>query len=74
MALANEGFAADTVLLKVMFSEVDELFTHFIVRCDDESAVFAINSMTHEEGLRTTVILFLEVISGTEKITKLHIQ
>ena len=57
-ALVDEGFAVDSVLLKGTFHYVDELVTDFIVVCDDESAVFAIECMTYGEGLGTTVTFF----------------
>ena len=68
----------DAVLLKGTFREVDDLVTHFILTCDDESAMFAIKciTMTYGEVLGKTIAFFWrlgggEVIAGTEKITKL---
>ena len=39
-AMVDGGFAMDAVLLKGEFREVDELVRHFIVMCNDKSAVF----------------------------------
>ena len=50
----DEGFAVD----------VDDLVTHFIVKCDEKYAIFAIKCVMYIEGLGTTVIFFLEVGGG----------
>ena len=61
VALADEGFAEDAVLLKCTFREVDELVTHFIVTCNDESTVFEIKCMTYLEVLGKTITFFLGI-------------
>ena len=53
--LVDEGFSADTVLLKIQFYEVGEIVTHSFVTFDDKSAVFVINCIIYREGLGKTV-------------------
>ena len=47
VVLVDEGFAADAVMLKGNFHEVDKLVRHSIVMCDDKSAVFVINCIVY---------------------------
>ena len=47
-----------------MSIEVEELATHFIVACDDESSISAAISMTYVEVLRAAVTYFLKVRGG----------
>ena len=57
-AMVDGGFAVDAVLLKGKLQEMDEIVKHFIVTCDDKSAVFAIKCMRYVEGLGTTAKCF----------------
>ena len=50
-ALVDEGSAADAVLLKGTFIEVNDIVTHFIVMCYANLTVFSIKCMTYGEGL-----------------------
>ena len=45
-ALVDKVFAAEIILLKGTYSEVDELVTHFILMCDEKSNMFEIKCMT----------------------------
>ena len=57
----DEGFDTDAVWLKGMFCEVDELITHFIVTCNDESDIFSIMCVVCGEGLVNTVTFFWDL-------------
>ena len=47
-----------------MSSEVEELVTHFITTCDDESSVAAAKSVTYGKELRAAVAFFLRLGGG----------
>ena len=46
---------------KGIFREVEEIVTHFIVTCDDESSLAAPKSVSYIKGLRAAVAFFLKV-------------
>ena len=54
-------FSAYTFLSKGTFREVDELATHFIMTCDDDSASFSIKCMAYREGLVKTITFFWDL-------------
>ena len=56
--LVDKEFSEDAVWWNGMFCEVDELVTHFIVTCDDNSTIFQIDLVMYREELGTTVTFF----------------
>ena len=60
VALVDEGFDTYIVRGEGLFSKVDleELVTHFVVKCNDEASIAAAKSMTYEEVLSTAINFF----------------
>ena len=63
MAQVDYGFAAYSVRVESLFSEVDDLVTYLIVTFNDKTTVRVDQHVAHQKGLHATVRFFL-VIRG----------
>ena len=54
---------------------VDKLVTHFVMKCNGETPILAVESVTHRKGLRATIVFFevmgFNILMCTQKVTEL---